>query len=111
VPRGLLIALMPGASFPPAAFLAAFKPGGASEWALVLFSNLVMFGQDLLAVLFSLNANALLIPQGWSLALELWFYLLVPLLWRTSDRTLWTIVIASLAMRLIVVSSLPFFPW
>jgi peptidoglycan/LPS O-acetylase OafA/YrhL len=108
---GLLIALRPGASFPPAAFLAAFKAGSAGEWALVVFSNLTMFGQDLLSVLFSLNANALLIPQGWSLALELWFYLLVPILWRTSDRILWTIVVGSLAMRLIVVSSLPFFPW
>ena len=69
-------------------------------------------GQDLLSVLFSLSSNASLIPQAWSLALELWFYLLVPLLWRASDRTLWLIVIASLAIRLVIVSSsLPFWPW
>jgi peptidoglycan/LPS O-acetylase OafA/YrhL len=108
----LLIALMPGVSFPPATFLADFKPDSASEWALVVFSNVMMFGQDLLAVLFSLSSNALLIPQAWSLALELWFYLLVPLLWRASDRALWIIVAASLALRLIIVSSpLPFWPW
>jgi peptidoglycan/LPS O-acetylase OafA/YrhL len=108
----LLIALMPGVSFPPATFLASFKSDSAGEWALVVFSNIMMFGQDLLSVLFSLNSNALLIPQGWSLALELWFYLLVPLLWRASDRTLWIIVAASLALRLIIVSSsLPFWPW
>jgi peptidoglycan/LPS O-acetylase OafA/YrhL len=108
----LLIALVPSVSFPPTAFLASFKPVSASEWALVVFSNVMMFGQDLLSVLFSLNSNALLIPQGWSLALELWFYLLVPLLWRASDRTLWLIVAVSLALRLIVVlSPLPFWPW
>jgi peptidoglycan/LPS O-acetylase OafA/YrhL len=108
----LLIALMPSVSFAPAAFLAGFNPNSASEWALLVFSNAMMFGQDLLSVLFSLSSNALLVPQGWSLALELWFYLLVPLLWRTSDRMLWGIVIASLALRLIIVSSpLPFWPW
>jgi peptidoglycan/LPS O-acetylase OafA/YrhL len=108
----LLIALMPSVAFPPASFLASFKSDSVSEWTLVVFSNLAMFGQDLLAVLFSLPSNALLIPQGWSLALELWFYLLVPVLWRASDRTLWIIVAASLALRLIFVSSsLPFWPW
>jgi peptidoglycan/LPS O-acetylase OafA/YrhL len=108
----LLIALMPGVSFPPATFLANFKSDSASEWALLIFSNLMMFGQDLLAILFSHTSNDLLIPQAWSLALELWFYLLVPLLWRASDRTLWAIVATSLALRLIIVSSpLPFFPW
>jgi peptidoglycan/LPS O-acetylase OafA/YrhL len=108
----LLIALMPGVSFPPATFLASFKPDSSSQWALVAFSNLAMFGQDLLSVVYSLGSNALLIPQGWSLALELSFYLLVPLLWRASDRTLWIIVAASLGLRLIIVSSsLPFWPW
>jgi peptidoglycan/LPS O-acetylase OafA/YrhL len=108
----LLIVLMPGVSFPPANVLANFKSESAVEWALVVFSNLTMFGQDLLSVLFSRTSDPLLIPQGWSLALELWFYLLVPLLWRASDRTLWGIVAASLALRLIIVSSsLPFWPW
>jgi peptidoglycan/LPS O-acetylase OafA/YrhL len=108
----LLIALMPSVTFPPASFLASFKSDSASEWTLVVFSNLAMFGQDLLSVLYSLPSNAVLIPQAWSLALELWFYLLVPLLWRASDRTLWIIVAGSLALRLtIVLSSLPFFPW
>jgi peptidoglycan/LPS O-acetylase OafA/YrhL len=108
----LLIALMPGVSFPPATFLASFKSDSASEWALLIFSNLMMLGQDLLAILFFHTSNDLLIPQAWSLALELWFYLLVPLLWRASDRALWIIVAASLALRLIIVSSpLPFFPW
>jgi peptidoglycan/LPS O-acetylase OafA/YrhL len=108
----LLIALMPGVSFPPATFLANFRSDNASEWSLLIFSNLMMFGQDLLAILFSHTSNDLLIPQAWSLALELWFYLLVPLLWRASDRVLWIIVAASLALRMfIVLSPLPFFPW
>ena len=108
----LLIALMPAVLFPPAVFLAHFELGSVGEWVLLVFSNVMMFGQDLLSVLFSLSSNASLIPQAWSLALELWFYLLVPLLWRASDRTLWLIVIASLAIRLVIVSSsLPFWPW
>ena len=108
----LLIALMPAVSFPPAVFLAHFESGSVGEWVLLVFSNVMMFGQDLLSVLFSLSSNASLIPQAWSLALELWFYLLVPLLWRASDRTLWLIVIASLAIRLVIASSpLPFWPW
>jgi peptidoglycan/LPS O-acetylase OafA/YrhL len=108
----LLIALMPGVSFPPATFLASFKSESSTEWALLVFSNFTMFGQDLLSIVFSHNSNALLIPQGWSLALELWFYLLVPLLWRASDRMLWIIVVISLALRLtFVFSALPFFPW
>jgi peptidoglycan/LPS O-acetylase OafA/YrhL len=110
----LLIRLVPAVSFPPATFLASltFESASASAWALVAFSNAMIFGQDLLSVLFSLSSNALLIPQGWSLSLELWFYLLVPLFWRASERTLWTIVVASFAVRAIIVSSaLPFFPW
>ena len=108
----LLIGLMHTVSFPPAIFLANFKSDNASEWSLLIFSNLMMFGQDLLAILFSHTSNDLLIPQAWSLALELWFYLLVPLLWRASDRVLWIIVAASLALRMfIVLSPLPFFPW
>jgi peptidoglycan/LPS O-acetylase OafA/YrhL len=108
----LLIALMPDVSFPPATFFADFNSDSAGEWALVVFSNIMIFGQDLLSVLFSLDSNALLIPQGWSLALELWFYLLVPLLWRASDRLLWSIIAASLVLRLIFASSsLPFWPW
>jgi peptidoglycan/LPS O-acetylase OafA/YrhL len=108
----LLIMLTPGVSFPPATYLANLKSDSASEWALVVFSNLAIFAQDLLSLLFFHDANIFLIPQAWALALELWFYLLVPLLWRASDRTLWIIVVASLALRLIIVSSpLPFFPW
>ena len=108
----LLVAWMPGFSFPPAEFLAHLKPDNAGEWPVVIFANLSMFGQDLLSIVYSVNSNALIIPQGWSLALELWFYLLVPLLWRASDRTLWIIVAASVALRLTLIAfSLPFFPW
>jgi peptidoglycan/LPS O-acetylase OafA/YrhL len=108
----LLIVLIPGTPSPPADFLARPTPDSASKWAMLVFSNVTMFGQSLLTFVFGLNSNALLIPQGWSLELELWFYLLVPLLWRASDRTLWAVVIASLAIRLLFVASpLPFWPW
>src|SRR5205814_8031796 len=42
-----------------------------------------------------------LIPQGWSIALELYFYALAPLLARLSTRVLWGIVAASGALRLL----------
>ncbi len=107
-----LIKLMPNVSFPPATFLADFKSDRGADWTLLVFSNLSMFGQDLVSVLLGLYSNTTLIPQGWSLSLELWFYLLVPILWRASGRTLWMIVAASATLRLlIVVSPLAFFPW
>jgi peptidoglycan/LPS O-acetylase OafA/YrhL len=102
----LLIIAMPEVPFPAG----NFRFESTSETALAGFFNIAMFGQDFAS--FVQLSNALLIPQGWSLALELWFYLLVPLLWRTSDGTLWSIVGASLVIRLIIIlSPLPFVPW
>jgi peptidoglycan/LPS O-acetylase OafA/YrhL len=102
----LLMIAMPEVPFPAA----IFRFDSTSEAALAWFFNVAMFGQDFAS--FVQLSNALLIPQGWSLALELWFYLLVPLLWRVSDSTLWSIVSASLVIRLIIIlSPLPFVPW
>jgi peptidoglycan/LPS O-acetylase OafA/YrhL len=101
-----LMIAMPAVPFPAA----NFRFDSASEAALAGFFNATMFGQDF-ASLVQLS-NALLIPQGWSLALELWFYLLVPLFWRTSNGILWSVVVASLVIRLIIIlSPLPFVPW
>jgi peptidoglycan/LPS O-acetylase OafA/YrhL len=104
----ILMVSMPGASFPAA----SFNPGGSAEGAFLAFSNVTLLGQDLIPFV-SGNASAgVLIPQAWSLSLELYFYLLVPALWRASDRLLWAIAIGSLAIRLIIVfSPLPFYPW
>jgi peptidoglycan/LPS O-acetylase OafA/YrhL len=102
----LLMIAMPEVPFPAG----NFRFESTSETALAWFFNIAMFGQDFAS--FVQLSNALLIPQGWSLALELWFYLLVPLLWRVSDSTLWSIVSASLVIRLIIIlSPLPFVPW
>jgi peptidoglycan/LPS O-acetylase OafA/YrhL len=102
----LLMIAMPEVPFPAG----NFRFESTSETALAWFFNIAMFGQDFAS--FVQLSNALLIPQGWSLALELWFYLLVPLLWRVSDSTLWRIVSASLVIRLIIIlSPLPFVPW
>jgi len=102
----LLMIAMPKVPFPAA----NFRFDSTGEAALAWFFNIAMVGQDFAS--FVQLSNALLIPQGWSLALELWFYLLVPLLWRTSDNTLWSILGASLVMRLIIIlSPLPFVPW
>jgi peptidoglycan/LPS O-acetylase OafA/YrhL len=102
----LLMIAMPEVPFPAG----NFRFESTSETALAWFFNIAMFGQDFAS--FVQLSNTLLIPQGWSLALELWFYLLVPLLWRVSDSTLWSIVSASLVIRLIIIlSPLPFVPW
>src|SRR5260370_42199117 len=101
---------MPNVSFPPATFLADFKSDRGADWTLLVFSNLSMFGQDLVSVLLGLYSNTTLIPQGWSLSLELWFYLLVPILWRASGPTFWMIVAPRATLRVrIVVSPLGFF--
>ena len=96
--------------------------GGAGAW-LVILSNLVIFGQD--AVMFT-GGDAhghlyftpnfrtaheqvwmfLLVPQAWSLALELTFYVLAPFLVRRRAGVLIAIVAASFALRAYL-----FFAW
>lgn len=52
------------------------------ETILVFFSNIFLFGSDLVAIISSNNNSllkeGLIIPQSWSLPLELYFYLLSP---------------------------------
>jgi peptidoglycan/LPS O-acetylase OafA/YrhL len=103
-----MISFSGASSFPPA----SFSPGGSTERAFLAFSNITIFGQDLIPFVSGNSSAGLLIPQGWSLSLEIYFYLLVPALWRASDRLLWTIAITSVAVRLVIAySPLPFYPW
>jgi peptidoglycan/LPS O-acetylase OafA/YrhL len=83
--------------------------------AFLTFTNLLLFGQDLTLFLglgesglewttqFSLSEPGvfkfLLVPQGWSLSLELTFYLMAPFIVRRSAWTIGLIAAACLAIR------------
>jgi peptidoglycan/LPS O-acetylase OafA/YrhL len=75
------------------------------------FSNGFAIGLDAIP-LFSLNwLSGVVIPQGWSLGTELWFYLLVPLLWNVPTKWLWAVVAVSLGARVAVMALQPDWPW
>jgi peptidoglycan/LPS O-acetylase OafA/YrhL len=73
-----------------------------------ILTNIVIFGQDIVTFLPSINhapaSNYLLLHQAWSLSLELVFYLLVPFLVRRSTWILVMIMAASLLLRAYLVS-------
>ena len=74
-----------------------------------LIANLSLFGAD--TVQFLNQVGWILVPQGWSLGSELWFYLIVPFI-ATRTRTILLLLVASFCVRLAIVNSdLPFFPW
>ena len=96
--------------------LAARVSVGLPGCAALGVSNALIFGQD--AILFTgLDAHGgmyftpngwlsnppvsefLLVPQAWSLSVELLFYLSAPLLVRRSPRNIITVLLASLALR------------
>jgi peptidoglycan/LPS O-acetylase OafA/YrhL len=90
----------------------AFVPENKLEYVLLELSNLSIFGTDLVAFLGVRPLAGLIVPQSWSLGIELWFYLLVPLFWRTKARYLWAIVLCGLALRITIsATELPAFPW
>lgn len=89
----------------------------------LVFSHLTLFGQDGYLFLglndagglqfdpnFWASGNAfwnfMFLPQGWSLSLELCFYLLAPLLVRRSVPVLAAMIILSLAMRYVLAQQL-----
>lgn len=83
----------------------------------IVFTNLMMIGQDTLIFLrldgggFAWNAQMnlvpgaamylLLIPQAWSLGVELWFYLIAPFLAGRRSRVIVIVLSASLFARVI----------
>jgi peptidoglycan/LPS O-acetylase OafA/YrhL len=97
-------------------------------WIYLAFSNVFIFGQDLSLYLhlagdrlawtsdFRVVEAALyrfqLVPQAWSIALELVFYGLAPFLIRLRLRSLWIIVAASVGVRLwLAARGLDHDPW
>lgn len=107
-----------------------FAPLDLPGKAYVVLTNLLLFGQD--AAMFLKMSNDghtlafttdfmkskprvetfLLVPQAWSLSIELGFYLLAPWFVRRSTRTLLAIVAASIALRVALASAgLNFDPW
>lgn len=94
---------------------------GTGVWSLLSVSNTVIFGQDI-AMFFGLDASSgrlfftpdftlhhpqlhefLLVPQAWSLSLELMFYLLAPLLLRRKSVVLVIIILLGLFLRLVLI--------
>jgi peptidoglycan/LPS O-acetylase OafA/YrhL len=90
----------------------SYTPKGVIEGLLLGLANLSILGTDIVAFLGLEPLAGLVIPQSWSLGTELWFYLLVPMYWRTPTRYVLAIILVSCAFRIgIAVSSLPAFPW
>ena len=97
------------------------KTGGEISfwsWCLLIGSNLLLFGQDLIMFL-GLNQNTgnlfftsdfmqttpmlynfLLVPQAWTIGLELLFYLIAPFIVRKSIWTVSLIIAVSFGLRL-----------
>ena len=94
----------------------------------IILPNIAIFGQDLQFLFyfdgqtakvaqgttesFKYPFNYLFVPQAWSIAIELGFYVLAPFLVRWSSRNLVAITLASLGMRCVLAYyGLPNDPW
>src|SRR4051812_7384026 len=70
-------------------------------WAIVIaIPNLFIIGSDSLSYVPPSFPQYWIIPQGWTLGTELWFYLLVPLLVPSRAHVLLVLIAASLALRM-----------
>lgn len=93
---------------------------GAGAWSFLSLSNVVIFGQDI-AMFFGLNTDSgnlfftpdftqshpqlhefLMVPQAWSLSIELLFYLLAPFLLRRKSGVLVILLVLSLLFRIVI---------
>jgi peptidoglycan/LPS O-acetylase OafA/YrhL len=101
----------------------ATKPDGFT-WAYLITTNIIVWGQDIVmfmgispqngALYLTGNFwntspalyNFLFIPQGWSLALELTFYLCAPFLLRKRTSWILMVVMLSLLIRIVIYYSL-----
>lgn len=107
-----------------------FAPLDLPSKAYLVLTNLVLVGQDVAMYLkidpdghsldFTTDFMAsdphvetfLLVPQSWSLSIELGFYLLAPWLVKRSAGTLWAVVAATIVARAaLAAAGLSFDPW
>lgn len=104
----------------PSQFLTVYQEIPTDAICLLVFSNLLMFGQDWVmfsgiqhgSLVFStdfqhsevLLYHGLLIPQAWTLGVELTFYLIAPFV-LPNRRTIYVLLIASIALRIYLISS------
>lgn len=115
---GLLLRAITGAVIPP---LQYWSQHGASlgwgEWLVLALANVTIVGQDLLSffavdpaardLYFTANFHEeplaawqfLFVPQAWTVALEIMFYSLAPLLVRRRPVVLLALIAASLGLR------------
>lgn len=95
----------------------AFENNGVAGVVISSITNLILFGQDMVMFLsndvnqslsFTTNFQDsktplyyyLLIPQAWSVGVELTFYLLVPMFSKLRTKTVLVLILASLAARI-----------
>jgi peptidoglycan/LPS O-acetylase OafA/YrhL len=90
-----------------------FESGATMHWtslALLAISNVIIFFQD--AVLFVSSDEFLLLPQAWTISVELVFYLLAPFVVTRSVALLAGILAASVALRFALYRvGLDYDPW
>ena len=97
----------------------ACRPAGSlydvAMLGLLVFTNLTLVAQDLVEFFQFCGRPAsgfLLVSQAWTVGMEVWFYLLTPLLVRLQPRALILLAVASFGVRIALsLSDLPFYPW
>jgi peptidoglycan/LPS O-acetylase OafA/YrhL len=119
----LLAAVFKGSS----TLLTQFSGLSLTGWIEVGFANITMLGQDVLVFthvqdgtphfataplgLADRGADYLVIPQAWSLSIELVFYALAPWLLRRSTQTLLLVAAGSLVVKIVLAFTLTNDPW
>ncbi|HEX4507609.1 MAG TPA: acyltransferase family protein [Alphaproteobacteria bacterium] len=83
------------------------------RWAAAVFANLFIFGQELLPAPDPQNAQLELVPQAWSLSVELCFYILAPFIVTRSTRSLTAafFVFAGFRLAMAHLWDVPLMPW
>jgi peptidoglycan/LPS O-acetylase OafA/YrhL len=95
---------------------AHYFDGHPVAFVYLVVTNICLIGQDLAAFI-SLNHGAmghdfLIVPQAWSLGMELWFYMAAPFIVMLRSRSLLILILIGVALRLeIELSHLPSWPW
>jgi peptidoglycan/LPS O-acetylase OafA/YrhL len=109
-------------------FIDALTSGYPEPALSIIFMNLAILGQEISLFFFvdsghlqftpdmqpfnQLLVTYLLIPQAWSISLEIYFYLLAPFLIRCSTKTLIAMMVAGICLRIILsFLECPIDPW
>lgn len=99
-------------------FIHALTAGDSGQALSIIFMNLAIVGQEISLFVFvdgshlqftpdmqpfnQLLVTFLLVPQAWSISLEIYFYLLAPFIVRCSTKMLTAMLLASISLRIIL---------